>query len=674
VAFPSKRRRPGGPVTALELRERYDEAIRDLSWEHRQYWVNEAFCVYSEQNVTWDEARHRPDTLLPNEAGWTPVVSNHLLPNSRTLVAKLLRRPLGFEVPPSGPDDASVAGARKAEAVLAHQHREHNWESLRREHAWDTWLGGTGALALEWDPKGGQALGSSSETGKPYGTGDTREFALPITEVVTEPGCRDIERARWWIRATALPPAEVAELYGLDQKPAADASASMSPLQHRMAGSGSDGGTLALVLTYYERPCGDSPGQVVVVVGEQVVAKGPWPFPFRDRLNVVVARETPLRRRWTGGTVLSAAISPQRALNRAESSVEEHMDKAGNARLAVEDGSVDDDQWDDDPASIVKVRPGTMNAPAYLSPPQMPAWWQERPDALRLVIDDTLGVHDISRGQAPAGAGSGVALSLLSEQDDTPLGAFAKELAETWGRFASLVLQTLAAKATEPRTARLEAPGQVPTIIRWSGAELAGHTTAVVPFDDVAPTSRAAQLQKGLLLLDKGVFGLPGDPGTTRRFLDFVDMPGGTDVDEAVDFHAAKAQRENHELAIGIVKVPADFDDHTTHIREHNRFRCSDAYERLAEDVRALVDTHVDAHETLAAEEMGEQMAKAAVSPALAAAAQAHEPPGSGEPVPTDPAAAPADPAASGGTPAVPGAAGPRPQPPTAAPGTPAAA
>jgi len=95
VAFAAKRRRAGGAVTALEVRERYDEAIRDLSWEHRQYWVNEAFCVYSEQNVTWDEARHRPDTLLPNEAGWTPVVSNHLLPNSRTLVAKLLRRPPG---------------------------------------------------------------------------------------------------------------------------------------------------------------------------------------------------------------------------------------------------------------------------------------------------------------------------------------------------------------------------------------------------------------------------------------------------------------------------------------------------------------------------------------------------------------------------------------------------
>ena len=654
----TKKAADAGPISALRVRELHAEAVRDLALEHRQYWTNEAFTLYSEQNVTWDAARRRPDTLAPNEAGWTPVVSNHLLPNSRTLVAKLLRRPLVFEVPPTGSDDAAVGGARKAEAVLEHQRREHNWEGLRREHAWDTWLGGTGALALEWDPRGGQALGSSSETGRPFGTGDTREFALPVTEITTEPGCRDIEHARWWIRSTALPPGEVAELYGLAEKPAADASASMSPLQHRMAGSDSDKGTLSLVLTYYERPSGDSPGQIAVVVGEEVVARGDWSasFPFKDRLNVVVARETPLRRRWTGATVLTAAISPQRALNRAESSIDEHMDKAGNARIVAEDGSVDDEDWDDDPASVVMVRPGTMTRPEYMSPPQMPAWWQARPDALRAVIDDTLGSHEISRGDKPSGVSAASALSLMAEQDDTPLGALAKELAEAWGRFGSLVLQTLAHKATEARTARLERPGQVPELVRWTGAELAGQTTASVPLDAVSPSSRSAQLQKGLLLLDKGIFGPPGDPATSKRFLEFVDMPGGSDVDEAVDFHSAKAQRENYELKLGEVRIPADFDDHAKHIAEHNRFRCSDSYERAPAEIRDLVDTHVLTHETLAAEEAARQVLKGAVSPALAGAAQAHEPPLAGEPIPADPNdPAAADPA---GVPAVPGAAG----------------
>lgn len=661
-----------GPIDALKVRDLYEEGKRDLAWEHRRYWENEAFCVYSEQNLHWDDARQRPDTLSPSDPGWTPVVSNHLLPNTLTLIAKLLRRPLTFEVAPTGSDDASVAAARKAEAALEHQRREHNWEGLRRDHTWDTWLGGTGILAIEWDPRAGQALGSSSETGKPYGTGDTVEMALPITEVVTEPGCRDIEHGRWWIRATALPPGEVAELYGLEEKPAADASAAMSPLQHRMAGGGSDGGSLTLVLTYYERPCGDSPGQIAVVVGSEIVESGAWPFPFTDRLNLVAARQMPLRRRWSGGTVLSAAISPQRALNRAESSVEEHMD-AAVGRLVVEDGSVDDDDWDDDPRSIVKVRPGTLHQPSHLGPTQMPAWWQERPAALRQVIDDALHTHDISRGE---GDGSGVALSLLAEQDDTPVGAYSKELAEAWGRFASLVLQTLAAKAGEGRTARLERPGQMPELVRWSGPELKGCTTATVPLDAVAPTSRAAQLQKGLLLLDKGVFGNPLDPGTMRRFLRFVDMPGGADIEDAIDEDVAKAQRQNHEMALGKVAIPEKWDNHATHIAEINRFRKTPRYEQLPPEYQELFELKAQTHETLSAEEAAQQVLKGVVSPALAGAAQAAEPPLSGLDAAGAEELALADPAtaAAGGTPVPPGAAGPRPTPPTAAPGTPAAA
>ncbi len=664
-----RREETDGPISAQEIRQRWEKGSEDIAAQRRAYEVNSCF-VAGEQNIWWDDRSNRPD-VLPD---WSPdraaVVNNVVWPASRTLMAKLLRRPLVFEVPPKASGDSVVAGARKAEAVLGDTHREHNWEGLRRDHVWATWLGGSGLLAVDYDAQAGQALGQS-EDGRPYGTGDTAEYALSIAEVATEPGSRDIERGRWWIRACALPPGEVAELYGLDEPPTADASAVMSPLQARMA-TGADKSSLCLVLTYYERPTRRSEGQVVVVVGEQVVDRGPWHFPFRDRLNVVVCRETPVSRRWAGDTVLSAAISPQRALNRAESSIDEHMDAAGNARLMVEDGSVDDEEWDDDPSSIVKVRAGTQRDPEYLSPPTMPAWWQQRPADLRSAIDDALGWHDISRGDAPAGAGAGVALSLLAEQDDTPLGAFSKELAEGWGRFASLVLEIDAAKVTETRAARIERPGQVPEVIEWTGKDLAGQTTAVVPADAVAPTSRAGQLQKGLLLLDKGVFGPPGDPATTRRFLDFVDLPGGADVEDAVDFHVAKAQRENYRMSLGEVRIPAPFDDHAAHIAEHNRDRCSEDYELATDEVRSLKDLHVETHETLAAEEMGRQMAKGAVSPALAAAAQAHEPPLAGEPVPA-PVEPPTPGAPGAGYPVPPGTAGPAPTPPTEAPGPPGA-
>ncbi|MEO7443584.1 MAG: hypothetical protein ABIW46_08640, partial [Acidimicrobiales bacterium] len=295
------------------------------------------------------------------------------------------------------------------------------------------------------------------------------------------------------------------------------------------------------------------------------------------------------------------------------------------------------------------------------------------PEELRGVIDDMLGVHDISRGTAPSGAGSGVALSLLAENDDTPLGAFSKEMAECWGRYATLCLEILAAKVTETRKAAIPRAGQVPELVEWTGKDFAGQTTATVPADAVAPTSRAGQLQKGLLLLDKAVFGLPGDPATTRRFLDFVDMAEGADIEDSVDPDLAKAQRENYRMFLGDVMIPERWDNHAKHIDDHNnRGRKSEAYEQATDEVRETFDTHIAGHETLAAEEMGEQVAKGLVSPALMAAAQGDQPPAAGDAVPApgelvDPNAPPAgSPDAGYPTPA--GTAGPAPAPPSPLP------
>jgi hypothetical protein len=85
--------------------------------------------------------------------------------------------------------------------VCADVHHRHNWEELRRQQAWATLKGGTSILCTEWDPRAGTELGVT-ETGKNFGTGDTVESVLNVTQAAGEPGCRDFEHGRWWIKAT----------------------------------------------------------------------------------------------------------------------------------------------------------------------------------------------------------------------------------------------------------------------------------------------------------------------------------------------------------------------------------------------------------------------------------------------------------------------------------------
>lgn len=119
---------------------------------------------------------------------------------------------------------------------------------------------------------------------------------------------------------------------------------------------------------------------------------------------------------------------------------------------------------------------------------------------------------------------------------------------------------------------------------------------------------------------------------TPEQFARVADLPDQDSLLESVDPDAAKAMRENHDMTIGEVPVPAAYDNHQTHINRHNTFRKTRAYETLSPEMRQIVDTHVQAHETLAAEAMGRQVAAMNVHPALAGAPNQNETPLPGMP------------------------------------------
>jgi hypothetical protein len=642
------------------IRDKYVESTQALRKEQYEYTVNKAFLA-GEQWCYYDGSRN---TLrqLPREPSRTRVTLNKLWPSSRNIMSRVLSRPFAFEVEPTDSDDATVRGAQTAKSVVRDLCREHNWQQLREETAWNTWLGGTGILSLDWDPAGKSVVGHIEETGKPYGTGDVTESALTILEACWEPGIRDAERGYWWMRAQALPPSEVQMQYGLDYLPAADAFGTATPLTQKLlqdSRHSAPGANLALVLTVYIRP---SPalkkGLVATVVGNKFIdGPKPWPFPFKDRLNMVVLRETKVSGRATGDTVFSAAVPVQTAFNASWSLIIEHLKLAGNARLMVPDASLDGiDDLTDLPGEIMPYNSSGGVAPAYLTPPQLPQYILEQPLRLAEQMDDILGLHDVSRGTAPKNIESGVGLGILVEQDSTPMGQLTKEIAAGFERFASMALKLYEAKVGDKRKARIQVPGQVPETVEWSGKSLMGQTSVVLPPDTVVPRSRAAQMAMAERLSTLGAFGPPGAMNM-QMFARVADLPDADDLLEGIDADDAKASRENHLLSIGQVCVPVKFDNHQKHIERHNWFRKTTRYEAMPEEMRQIVDMHVQAHEVMVAEELGAKVAKANVHPVLGAAptADGTELPGmpapGGAPAPEAGPAAPPNPGGGPGTP-----------------------
>jgi hypothetical protein len=255
------------PMTPAKVRELWERSSRATRTERQQAAVNASF-LRNRQWVYWNRGSDRLEEL-PREPSRVRATVPKMGPDSRRIIAKLMRRPLMFDVPPTSPDDAATRASRIGEAALVQAQRERGWEQIRHLHAQQTWEAGVAGICVEWDWTAGAPIGTD-ERGRTVHTGQEKLTVCSLHEIACEPGTRDIERARWWIRGVALPPPEVRDLYGLDADPAADARA--VDLVWRLSDTErTENVPLTMVLTYYERPMGDRPGQVLTVVGSRVV-------------------------------------------------------------------------------------------------------------------------------------------------------------------------------------------------------------------------------------------------------------------------------------------------------------------------------------------------------------------------------------------------------------------
>lgn len=609
---PSK---PMEEITPAKVREKWDHSLRSVQVQRQQAALNQRFLL-NKHWVYWNEGSGRLEEL-PRQPERVRATIARIGPDSNRMIAKLTQNALTFEVSPDTPDDAAIQASKVAESAVNQIAAEQEWEDIRYDNAATIWCGGAGGVSIDWDPSVGEPIGMDPQTGEIVKSGDVKLTSLSIHEIAVEPGTRHAEKGRWWIRGLALPPAEVQDLYNLEEMPKADARA-VDAVWRTSEGERTANIPLTMVYVYYERPSNTSEGRIATCVNEMIVEQTPWYFPFKDRLNLAVGIVQPIHGRWYGHTPVTDAVPVQAAMNASWSSVIEHMKQAGNARLWIPEGSVENiADLSDLPGESTEYNPINGMRPQYESPPPMPEWWIRQPGMLGDAMDDILGGHDISRGNAPTGVESGIAMSILSENDDTPVGRFGKNLSAMWGRVGSMVLALMEVRVKDQRVAAVKMPdATIPQIIKWSGNTIDGHTTARVPEEAHSMRGRAAQSAWAMQLFDRGIIQ------SVTELSKVADIPNQGDILSATDPDTARALRENAFLSSGTPRTVDTIDDHQNHIHHHRNFVRSERYEHLEPQIQQLVRTHIAAHEIYAAQIMAQQMQAASVSPLAAALPQ----------------------------------------------------
>lgn len=611
LSEPAQDQRQPTELTPRKIRERWERSQRATLMIREQAAINEQF-ILNRHWLRWNRSVHRLEEM-PRNPDRVRVTVNRLGPDSHRLLSKLTSRELHWEVPPKSADDAAIQSSRVAEQALFDTAREQGWEDIRYDHALDTWQGGVAGVMVEWDDQQGTIVAMEGERG--IGTGNVKLTVIPLPEMAFEPGTRDGERSRWWIHARALPPAEVQDMYDLPDEPKPDAQAIDQVHRLHRNQTGASHTPLTMVLTIYCRPTNTKPGEIVTVVGNEIVDESDWYFPFTDRLNIALCRVQPISGKWYGHTPVSDAVPVQTAMNASWSSIIEHLKLAGNARLWVPEGSVEDvNDLSDMAGEAVTYNPINGMRPGYDAPPVMPEWWIRSPGELGAALDDILGQHDISRGIAPTGVESGIALSQLAENDDTPIGRFTKNMAGMWGRVGSMCLQLFEAYVRDTRSARIRMPNnRIPEVVQWNGHLLNGHTTAIVPLDSVTPRNRNAQAAYAFQLNDRGIVTNPVE------LAKIADLPDQDSLLEGIDPDTARAMRENSHMAAGAARTVDTIDDHQNHLIHHRNFMRSERYEQLPQEIQQMIRLHMAAHEQYAAIQAAQVGMAASVSPMAAA-------------------------------------------------------
>lgn len=627
---------PESSEKARLVTSRWNDGDNFLRTARKDFQINLAF--YNDlQWVTWNSHRGCVEGLPArfSDTERIRMTDNKIAPAIDTLMGILCERDLVFEGDPTDADDQSMKGSQLAESILESGRQTQGWENIRKDEVMGLLLGGTSAVAVEWDNSSGERLWVNDQNDQVIGTGEVTLTSLTIDEFTLEPGSRTPDAANWWVGLTAVPCAQVRDHFGLDWTPEPDVTSEVNTLFPSFRSRYGDNTDTCAVYVMYERPnrkCKE--GRCLAVVNGITVKEGPWKFPFNN-LNIHVFREGQLPGTWIGKTFTTSARPLQVALNAARSNIQEHMKLAGNARMMVPFGALDDiNELTDEPGEILQwhADPGNSAKPDYLVPPPLSNSIIQYAEVLEQAIADIMHVHDVTRGVAPGDRNSGLALSILAEKNNTPLGPLAHEQADRWSKIATQILKLYAKNVDSTREAIVVGKSGVPQKWAWSGSDLRGQTAVRVPIDAVAPYTRAqmlAQLQN-LQMLNPTAFGMI----PAERIVKLMGLSSPREMTNGLAPDVAKAQRENDRMSVGEPQIPEDFDDHAKHIAEHNAFRKSTVYEFAPDDVKEVIDRHIQAHEQLAQEEVMNQATMNNIAPGLGALPQGANPMGSAVPEP----------------------------------------
>lgn len=542
-------------------------------------------------------------------------VFNHIAPKIDIRLAKLSAIKPKLYVVPASSDERDAYTAKLSKKILDSVSAKYSLsQKINQATKWSE-ICGTSFYKIFWNSNLGQVV-AIEDSGRKIKAGDVDIAVCSPFEIYPDfTTCENLEDCQSIIHAKAYSVEEIKQMYDVDIKGkdinvfSLDSSFSTGGLGYNGIGTKINESTkrnAGLVIEKYIRPSEEYPnGRLIIIAGEKLVFDGELPyvngidgkrdFPF---IKQVCCDEVGS---FWGKSLIERMIPIQRAYNAVKNRKHEFLNRLTLGVLAVEDGSVDIENLEEEglaPGKILVYRQGA-NVPKYLDNEHLPTDFEKEEEKLLEEFTAISGTSEMGDMTTISASMSGVALELLLDENQTRLSFTTDSIKSAIKQIGKHLLRLYKQFANIPRLVKIVGENGMPEIFYFKSSDISSDD---VQFETESEGADTLTQRRNMIytLLDKGL--LTDEDGKLSQSLKskILEMIGFGNWENSQDLDSLHIRRaDNENLAMldkEEIKVKP-IDDHNLHINEHIAYMLSGEYEKNAtEEVENIFLKHIEEH------------------------------------------------------------------------------
>ena len=543
-------------------------------------------------------------------------VFNHIAPLIDIRLSKLSKITPRIQVVPSTNEEEDIYTAKVGKKVLDSVYGKMNLTAkINQATKWSE-ICGTSFYKISWNSNLGQVI-ALEDDGKKIKTGDVDISVCSPFEIYPDSATHEnLDDCQSLIHARAYTVTEIKQMYGVDVEGKDINVYSLDGITSSLGGLGYSGlatGLIetvrkdsAIVLEKYVRPNENYPdGRLIIVAGDQLVYDGELPY-----VNGIDGkREFPFVRQicneeigsFWGVSMINRLIPIQRVYNAVKNRKHEYINRLTLGVLAVEDGSVDIDNLEEEglaPGKILVYRQGAT-APQFLGGEQVPSDFEKEEEKLLKEFSTISGTSEIGSMDNVSASMSGVALELLIDENETRLKFTTDSIKSAIKTIAKQILRLYKQFATFPRLMKIVGENGELDAFYFKGNDISSDD---VQFDTDNENNDTLSQRRNMIfeLLDKGLLSDENGNITKSMKAKIMENIGFGVWDTSVDLsdlHIKNADTENSKMNEGQSMEVKEIDDHSLHINQHIAYMLKVVYAgEVDKKIEEIFLKHIKAH------------------------------------------------------------------------------